>query len=64
MQRVIRIGTVADQDRFRRADIGRMSPSRRVRLVLGMQQQFLDWDRHPMQRVATVRRLGDPSHAA
>jgi hypothetical protein len=59
VQKIVRIGTIADQDRFRREDVRRMSPSRRVRLVLGMQRQFLDWDRCPLQRVAAVRRLGD-----
>ena len=63
IQRIVRIGTVSDQDRFRREDVRRMSPGDRVRLVLRMQRQFLDWDRHSMQRVATVRRIGVPSHA-
>lgn len=63
MQKIVRIATVADQGNARREDVRRMTPDHRVALLLDMQRRFLEWDRHPMLRVATVRRLGGKSHA-
>jgi len=64
MKRRIRIGTVADQDCFRRDDVLRMSPNRRVSLLLDMQRRFLAWDdAPPMPRQATIRCMDDQPHA-
>ena len=57
MKKLVRMGSVSDQDRFRREDCRRMSPDRRVRLLLEMQRRFLGWTGSAMPRIATIRRL-------
>lgn len=64
MKKLVRIGTLADQDRFRREDYRRMSPNRRVEILLDMQSRFLNWDKIPMPRIATIRRIAGKPHAS
>jgi len=57
MKKVVRIGKIADQDKFRREDIKNMTPDERVKMLLNMQYHFFKWDQNPkIQRIATVKR--------
>jgi hypothetical protein len=64
MRKIVRIGTVAGHDQHRREDVLRMPPSDRVRLVLEQQCRVYGWNRRPIVRVATVRRLGGHADVA
>ena len=58
MKKIVRIGKIEDQDKFRRDDIRDMSPNARVSMLIKMQRQFFDWDTNPkIQRIATVIRM-------
>ena len=58
MKKVVRIGKIEDQDKFRRDDIRKMSPNARVSMLINMQRKFFDWDVNPnIQRTATVTRM-------
>ena len=58
MKKVVRIGKIEDQDKFRRDDIREMSPNARVSMLIKMQRKFFDWDANPdIQRTATVTRM-------
>lgn len=59
MEKVVRIGSVNDQDEFRREDCRKMTHDERVNAVLTMQSQFLRWDLNPkMKRVGKLVRKG------
>jgi hypothetical protein len=60
MKRVVRIGRIEDQDRFRAEDCLRMSPEERVMLVFAMQRRYLGTGRARLRRVASVRRIESP----
>jgi len=62
MKKLVRIGSLADQDHFRRQDYQRMSPNRRVEILLNMQSRFLAWNTVPMPRIATIRRIAGKPH--
>jgi hypothetical protein len=58
MKKIVRIGKIEDQDKFRREDIRKMSPNARVSMLIKMQRKFFDWDANPdIQRTATVKRM-------
>ena len=58
MNKTVRIGTIKDQDRWRRDDLRTMSPDQRVEL-LRLQREQLYGDRaHRLERVARVVRIG------
>lgn len=56
MKKTVRVGSVADQDRWRRDDVGRMTPSERVGLVFDMMAAHCGSGDGVMVRVAKVRR--------
>jgi len=55
MKKVARIGSVADQDKWRREDVLRMTPSERVDLVFDMMEDMSGSRDIPMVRIAKVR---------
>jgi len=56
MKRVVRIGKVEDQDRFRREAMRQLTPSARL-------EKFLEWrdicypDAAPIKRIASVKKV-------
>jgi hypothetical protein len=47
MKKVIKIGSISDQDQFRRDGYLKMTPNQRVSAVLEMQANYLRWDLNP-----------------
>lgn len=47
MEKAVRVGTVEEQDEFRRADCARMTPQERVDALLELQANILRWDLNP-----------------
>jgi len=58
MKRVARIGGLEDQDRWRRDDLRAMSPNRRVRILVEMQNQYTNNAARSLKRVVTIRSNG------
>ncbi len=56
MKKKVRIGTVQNQDRWRRDDIQALSPNQRVDMLLKMQNQYFDSAPRPLKRVASIKR--------
>ncbi len=57
MKKTVRIGTVADHERFRIEDCRKMTPNERVMIVFDLQRRFFQLDRYPLTRVVSVRYL-------
>ena len=58
MEKVVRIGKLADQDNHRRDDIRELSPNERVQMILEMQSRYFRWDINPrMERSVKLKRL-------
>lgn len=58
MERIVRIGNIDQQDRFRREDCAKMSPQERVNSLLQMQANFLRWDcNSKIERVGKLKRI-------
>lgn len=47
MDKVIKIGSLSDQDRFRREGYAKMTPNERVSALIEMQANYLRWDLNP-----------------
>jgi hypothetical protein len=62
MKTIFRIGSVQDQDRWRRDDIQALSPNQRVAMLLEMQNQYFDNADRPLKRVAKIRSNGATTH--
>lgn len=63
MKKIVRIGKVEDQDKFRREDMRRMTPNERLAMLLDMQCAYLPEWMEPIQRVATMRQDPDSQRA-
>jgi hypothetical protein len=61
MKKIVRIGTIEEQDRWRRDDLRAMSPTQRVSLLLQLQNQFYGNKERRLQRVARIKRNGRSS---
>jgi len=58
MEKIVRIGKMENQDDLRRDDIRKMSPNRRVDMMLKMQHQFFNWAMNPkIERIATIKKM-------
>ena len=57
MKRTIRIGSLADQDRFRRDDLRKATPAQRVDMLLQLQERYFSGLDRTIQRVATIKRI-------
>jgi hypothetical protein len=55
IKKIVRIGTVQEQDRVRREDMRRMSPVERVGALIELRDRAFPYE--PLKRVATVRKL-------
>ena len=55
MKHRVRIGTVQDQDTWRRDDIRALSPNQRVDMLLAMQSQYFNNAPRPLTRVASIK---------
>jgi len=60
MKRTVRIGRIEDQDRWRRADLRKCTPSERVDMVLEMQARYLANQDRTLLRVAHIKRMTTP----
>ena len=58
MKTVVRIGRVEDQDRWRRDDLRRCTPSERVDMLLQMQAAYFTGQDRTLVRVAQFKRMG------
>lgn len=56
MKKVVRIGTIEQQDDIRRQDMLRMSSSERISALIEMRDRAFPYE--PLKRVACVQRLG------
>jgi len=56
IKKVVRIGSVRQQDEFRRQDVLRMSPSERIGALIDLRNRAFPYE--PLKRVSHVRRLG------
>jgi hypothetical protein len=61
MEKRVRIGTLADQDRWRREDLAARTPSERVDMLLDLQRRYYGARQETLVRVATVGKLRDRS---
>ena len=60
MKKIVRIGKLEDQDDFRRDDIRKMSPDKRVDMVLKMQSKYCQWDENTkIERVVSIKKIED-----
>ena len=55
IKKTARIGTVRQQDQFRREDMLRMSPAERIGALIELRNRAFPYE--PLKRVATVRKL-------
>jgi hypothetical protein len=55
IKKIVRIGTVQEQDRVRREDMRRMSPVERVGALIELRDRAFPYE--PLKRVATVRKF-------
>lgn len=55
MKKVFRIGALSEQDRFRREDIQRMSPAKRVLCLIQMQEDMFGALAHPLREQPTCK---------
>jgi len=58
MKTTVRIGTIDEQDQWRRDDLRALSPNQRVDMLLQMQDQYLDKTSTHMKRVIQIRTNG------
>ena len=59
MKKIVRMGNVEEQDRFRRDDCANMSCQERVDALIKMQSRFLRWDLNStISRVGRLKKLG------
>jgi len=56
IKKTVRIGSVQQQDEFRRQDVMRMSPSERVEALIELRNRAFAYE--PLKRVVHIRRLG------
>ncbi len=56
IKKTVRIGTVRQQDQFRREDMLRMSPAERVGALVEMRNRAFPYE--PLKRIASIRKLG------
>jgi len=56
IKKTVRIGTVQQQDEFRRQDVLHMSPSERIEALIELRNRAFPYA--PLKRVVHVRRLG------
>ena len=56
IKKTVRVGTVQQQDGFRRQDMLRMTPAERVKVLMELRDAAFAYE--PLKRVASVRKLG------
>jgi len=56
IKKTVRIGSVQQQDEFRRQDVMRMSPSERVEALIKLRNRAFAYE--PLKRIVHVRKLG------
>jgi len=60
MEKIVRIGKLEEQDEFRREDVRKMSPNKRVDMVLKMQRKYCQWDVNTkIERVVSIKKIED-----
>ena len=58
MEKIIQIGSIDQQDEFRRSSCRRMTPNERVNALLELQSNYLRWDLNPkIERVGRLKQL-------
>jgi len=56
IKKTVRIGSVQQQDEFRRQDVMRMSPSERIGALIELRNRAFPYE--PLKRIVHVRKLG------
>ena len=56
IKKTVRIGSVQQQDEFRRQDVMRMSPAERVEALIELRNRAFAYE--PLKRVSRIRKLG------
>ncbi len=55
LKRTVRIGTIAQQDDWRRSDLRALTPNQRVAMLLQMRNQYHADASHHLKRIARIR---------
>ena len=56
IKKIVRIGSVRQQDQFRREDMLRMTPAERIGALIELRNRAFPYE--PLKRVVHVRKLG------
>ena len=63
MKHIVRIGSIEDQDRWRREDLKKCTPDERVDMLLQLQENFFAGQDRTIVRVAYMKRLNNINFA-